>query len=121
MHWSEGFTVARELGRRPDGQPISMAALVAIQWTHRLFALAVVAALGWLAARLWRRGPAERRRGLVLAGLTLAQLVTGLASVVLGWPMVAALAHTAGAAALVVCLGREAAAALESNSRPRIP
>jgi cytochrome c oxidase assembly protein subunit 15 len=117
MHWSEGFTFARELGRRPDGAPIGMAALVAIQWAHRLFALAVVAALAWLALRLWHRGGSARRRGLVIAGLLLAQLASGLTNVVLGWPMLAALAHTAGAAALVVCLGREAAAALKSRSR----
>jgi cytochrome c oxidase assembly protein subunit 15 len=117
MDWSEGFAFARELGRRPDGQPISMAALVAIQWTHRLFALAVVAAMAWLVARLWRRGPVARRRAAMIGGLTLLQLLTGLTNVVLGWPMAAALAHTAGAAALVVCLGLEAAAASTSRSR----
>ena len=52
MNWSEGFTFARELGRRADGAPIAMTALVAIQWMHRLFALVFVAAMGWLVARL---------------------------------------------------------------------
>jgi cytochrome c oxidase assembly protein subunit 15 len=51
MNWTEGFTFARELGRRADGQPIAMTALVAIQWTHRLFAIVFVAAMsssaGW--------------------------------------------------------------------------
>ena len=117
MNWPEGFTIARELGRRPDGAPIGMPALVAIQWTHRLFALVVVVAMGWLVARLWRRDAAARRRAAIIGGLTLAQLLTGLTNVVLGWPMVAALAHTAGAAALVVCLGLEAAAASSSRSR----
>ncbi len=117
MHWSEGFTFLRELGRRPDGAPISMAALVAIQWTHRLFAVVVVAAVGWLVMRLWHRGVPARRRALVIGGLVLLQLATGLSNVVLGWPMVAALAHTAGAAALVVCLGLEAAVALKSRNR----
>jgi cytochrome c oxidase assembly protein subunit 15 len=119
MNWAEGFAFARELGRRPDGAPIGMAALVAIQWTHRLFAIVVVAAMAWLVARLWHRGASARRRGLLIGGLTLLQLATGIANVVLGWPLAAALAHTAGAAALVVCLGREAAAAL--NPRSRIP
>ena len=63
MNWSEGFTFARELGRRADGAPIAMTALVAIQWTHRLFAAVFVAAMGWLVARLWARGPTARRRG----------------------------------------------------------
>jgi cytochrome c oxidase assembly protein subunit 15 len=120
MNWSEGFTFARELGRRADGEPIAMTALVAIQWTHRLFALVFVAAMGWLVARLWRRGPAARRRAVIIGGLVVLQLATGLSNVVLGWPLVAALAHTAGAAALVVCIGFEVAAALNSR-KSRIP
>ena len=121
MNWSEGFTFARELGKRADGTPIAMTALVAIQWSHRLFALAFVAAMGWLVARLWRRGEAARRRAVIIAGLVLLQLATGLSNVVLGWPLLAALAHTAGAAALVVCIGFELAAVLGSRTRPSVP
>ena len=120
MDGSEGFTLMRELGRRADGQSISMAALVAIQWTHRLFAFVVVLAIGWLVARLWQRGPDAQRRALLIAGLVLLQLATGLSNVVMGWPMSAALAHTAGAAALVVCLGREAAIALQTRFPSRL-
>ena len=115
MNWSEGFTFARELGRRADGQPISMTALVAIQWAHRLFALVVLATIGWWVQRLWARGPDARRRAALIAALVLLQWLTGLSNVVLGWPLVAALAHTAGAAALVICLGREYAAARKSR------
>ena len=115
MNWAEGFTFARELGKRADGAPIAMTALVAIQWTHRLFALAFVAAMGWLVARLWRRGEASRRRAVIIGGLVVIQLATGLSNVVLGWPLAAALAHTAGAAALVICIGFEVAAALNSR------
>jgi cytochrome c oxidase assembly protein subunit 15 len=115
MNWSEGFTFARELGRRADGEPVAMTALVAIQWTHRLFAVVFVAAMGWLAARLWKRGPRARRRAGIIGGLVLLQLATGLSNVVLGWPMPAALAHTAGAAALVICIGLEIAAALRTR------
>jgi cytochrome c oxidase assembly protein subunit 15 len=116
MNWPEGFTFARELGRRADGEPIAMTALVAIQWTHRLFALVFVAAMGWLVARLWRRGPPARRRAVIIGGLVVLQLATGLSNVVLGWPLVAALAHTAGAAALVICIGLEIAAALNKRT-----
>ena len=111
MSWSEGFTFARELGRRADGEPIAMTALVAIQWTHRLFAVAFVAAMGWLVARLWTRGPPARRRAVIIGVLVVIQLATGLSNVVLGWPLLGALAHTAGAAALVICIGFEVAAA----------
>ena len=117
MNWAEGFTFMRELGRRGDGAPIAMTALVAIQWAHRLFALVFVAAMGWLAARLWRRGPTSRRRAVIIGGLVVLQLATGLSNVVLGWPLVAALAHTAGAAALVICIGFEIAAALNKRTR----
>ena len=117
MNWSEGFTFARELGRRADGAPVAMTALVAIQWTHRLFALAFVAAMGWLVARLWQRGEAARRRAVMIGGLVVIQLATGLSNVVLGWPLAAALAHTAGAAALVICIGFEVAAALNLKTR----
>jgi cytochrome c oxidase assembly protein subunit 15 len=121
MNWSEGFTFARALGRRPDGAPIAMTALVAIQWSHRLFAVAFVAAMGWLVARLWRRGEAGRRRAVMIGGLVVIQLATGLSNVVLGWPLAAALAHTAGAAALVICIGFEIAALMNSRTRPSPP
>jgi cytochrome c oxidase assembly protein subunit 15 len=121
MRWEEGFTLARELGRRADGAPIAMSALVAIQWTHRLFALALTAALAWLALRWRRRGAATRRRGSWILAILAAQWLTGLSNVVLGWPMAAALAHTAGAAALAVCLGREAAAFLNPRKSPAPP
>ncbi len=115
MNWSQAFTFARELGRRADGTPIAMTALVAIQWAHRLFALVFVVAMGWLVARLWRRGEATRRRAVIIGGLVVIQLATGLSNVVLGWPLAAALAHTAGAAALVICIGFEVAASLNSR------
>ncbi len=117
MNWSEGFTFARELGKRADGQPLAMTALVAIQWAHRLFAVVFVAAMGWLVARLWRRGDTSRRRAVIIGGLVVIQLATGLSNVVLGWPLLAALGHTAGAAALVVCVFLEVAAVLNSRIR----
>jgi cytochrome c oxidase assembly protein subunit 15 len=95
--------VLRELGLAGDGTP-SFEALVAIHMAHRVFAvIALTAALVLLAWRLWRR-PALRAQGAVLAALLLAQLASGLSNVVLDWPLVAALAHTAGAAALVLML-----------------
>ncbi|MBW8759778.1 MAG: COX15/CtaA family protein [Burkholderiales bacterium] len=117
MNWSEGFSFARELGRRADGAPIAMTALVAIQWMHRLFAVVFTAAMGWLAARLWRRGAPSRRRAVIILAVVVVQWATGLSNVVLGWPLVAALAHTAGAAALVICIGFEVAAALNPRTR----
>ena len=103
MDFSQGFTLWRELGAGHDGANISFQALTAIHYAHRLAAYAVFAVLMLLAARLYRV-PALRPDACWLAGLTLLQAATGLSNVVLGWPLVAAVAHTGGAAALVVVL-----------------
>ena len=39
-----------------------------------------------------------------MAGLALWQFASGLSNVVLGWPLLAAVSHTGGAAGLVVAL-----------------
>ena len=110
MDWAGGFTLLRGLGEAGAQGAIGLPALVAIHMAHRLFAVLLVAALGWLAWRLWRQPPSgahaatTRRFGMALAALLLAQLVSGLSNVVLGWPLVAALGHSAGAAGLVLVL-----------------
>lgn len=103
MNFREGFTVWRELGMTAQGEHISFAALTAIHYTHRLFAYLVLVLLGVLAWRLWAV-PALRTPARWIAGLALWQFVTGLSNVVLDWPLVAAVSHTGGAAALVVVL-----------------
>ena len=103
MNLREGFTVWRELGMNADGQPITFAALTGIHYVHRLCAYLVLAALVGLAWQLWSRPGARSsaRWLLALAGL---QLATGLSNVVLDWPLLAAVGHTGGAAALVVVM-----------------
>ncbi len=101
MEWARGFTLLRGLG---EGG-ITHESLVGIHMVHRLFAVVIGAALGLLAWRLWRAAePVQRRFAWVLAALLLAQLASGLSNVVLGWPLPAALGHSAGAAALVLTL-----------------
>jgi heme a synthase len=59
----------------------------------------------WLAWRLAASGDATLRRFAIgIAALAALQLATGLSNVVLGWPMIAALLHTGGAAALAALL-----------------
>ena len=103
MDFSQGFTLWRELGAGPDGGFISFQGLTAIHYVHRLAAYAVFVVLMLLAFRL-HRVAALRDQARWLAGLTLLQVLTGLSNVVLGWPLFAAVAHTGGAAALVVVL-----------------
>ena len=103
MDFAQGFQLWRPLGLLQDGSHISFAGLTAIHYAHRLVAYGVLLALAWLAWRL-HRATALRLQARWLAGLALLQLATGLSNVVLGWPLLAAVLHTGGAAALVVVL-----------------
>jgi cytochrome c oxidase assembly protein subunit 15 len=47
-----------------------------------------------------------RRIAKLLLGLIILQALTGISNVVFQWPLLAALMHTAGSAALVFCLVR---------------
>jgi cytochrome c oxidase assembly protein subunit 15 len=115
--YAQGFTLLRELGRGAQGY-VDFKALVAIQMVHRMVALAIVVAVIALSMRLWRGGAGVGRRAaawlLLLLGV---QVFSGLSNVLLDWPLLAALLHTAGAAGLVALLtgmaarGRAAAAA----------
>ncbi|MGB6099980.1 MAG: COX15/CtaA family protein [Comamonas sp.] len=103
MAFEEGFQIWHELGLLADGSHISFAGLTAIHYVHRLAAYVVLVALAVLAWRL-RREPALRLQAGWLAGLLVLQFLTGLSNVVLGWPLVAAILHTGGAAALLVVM-----------------
>jgi len=101
MDFAAGFQIWRELGMQRSGDGIPFAALTAIHYVHRLAAYVVLASLAWLAWRLWRvEGLAGHARWVVLLGAW--QLGTGLTNVVLEWPLLAAVSHTGGAAAMVV-------------------
>lgn len=101
--FARGFELWRPLGRDGAGELIPFAALVAIHWVHRSFALIVFAAGGWLALRAWRID-GLRTAARWLAALLLAQAASGIGSVVLQWPLLLALMHSAGAAGLVALL-----------------
>lgn len=106
MNFTEGFTIWRPLGQTSSGQFIDFTALVAIHYTHRLMAYLVIAAMLLLA---WTLRTHERRiriLGYGLAAIAIAQLATGLANVVLDWPLSAALLHTTGAALAIILITR---------------
>lgn len=99
------FQWQRELGQTRDGAGLPFAALTAIHLTHRLAAIVVSLAVLGLAWMLWRQPDTTVRRcGQVLAATLVWQLISGISNVVLGWPLVAAVAHTGGAAVLVSTL-----------------
>ena len=103
MNFREGFTLWRELGAGRNGDNISFQALTAIHYVHRLTAYVVFAAMLVVVVKLYRI-QALRSASLWLAGLAFLQVATGLANVLFGWPLAAAVMHTGGAAALVVVL-----------------
>ena len=103
MDFADGFHLWRELGKSADGQYLSIEALTAIHWVHRSFAALVVVVIGALAWRCWRV-PSVARPSRVLVVLLAAQSCSGLVNVVFAWPLMAAVAHNAGAAGLVCTL-----------------
>jgi cytochrome c oxidase assembly protein subunit 15 len=103
MDVAQAFVLRRQLGAGEGGY-LPFAALTAIHMAHRLGALVLLPALAALAWRLHRAGTATRPWALGLLGIVGWQLASGLGNVLLGWPLAAAVAHTAGAAALVVML-----------------
>jgi len=109
-NYSEGFTLWRQLGLNAQGDFISPVALQTIHWTHRLFAvlvLVVFSFLGWRALNLSTSAtPGLKRFAKLLFTLLALQILTGISNVVFQWPLLAALLHTAGSAALVFCLVR---------------
>ncbi|MFM2053519.1 MAG: hypothetical protein RL456_1556 [Pseudomonadota bacterium] len=120
MDFASGFALQRELGERADGSALPFEALTAIHVTHRIAAVVVLGALVALALALRRhaaragdRSAARHARGLL--ALSALQLLTGLSNVVLGWPLLAAVLHTGGAALMVSLI---AALLARGHARP---
>ena len=106
MDWAQGMTLLHGLGQDGQGGHITLAALTAIHMAHRLGATFAALALICLIHEAVRVGGPARLDARVLSGLLLWQWLTGLSNVVLGWPLVAALGHTLGAALAVAWLTR---------------
>jgi cytochrome c oxidase assembly protein subunit 15 len=102
MDFAQGFELWRPLGLTSAQEPLVFQALTAIHYVHRLTAYLVFGVLGMLSMKLFKSG--RIRLGLALSGLLLLQLLTGLSNVVLGWPMIGAILHVAGASGLVITL-----------------
>ncbi len=103
MDFTHGFTLWRALGMTAAGDYLPFDALVAIHWVHRLFSVVVVGLVAWIAHRAWKT-PGTERLGRALLWLILLQFCTGMATVLLNWPLTIAVLHNAGAALLVLLL-----------------
>ena len=100
MDWSHAFVFNRELGQTSDGQMLSLQTLTAIHWTHRSFALVVLAACVAFAMRLQRQDD-TRHFGHLLLAAVMAQVLLGISNVWLQWPLGLAVLHNTGAAILL--------------------
>ncbi|MBK8537754.1 MAG: COX15/CtaA family protein [Candidatus Competibacteraceae bacterium] len=106
LDFREAFTPWRGLGRSYEGGVLANDARVTIHIMHRIGALIVALYLGWLS---WRLVATTRNRTLQLAGgasavLLIVQLGLGIANVMLHLPLPVAVAHTGGAALLLLSL-----------------
>jgi cytochrome c oxidase assembly protein subunit 15 len=100
MDFSNAFHVVRDLGRTGEGELLPLDALVAIHWTHRMFALVVVAVVGFGAFKVLKE-TALKPLGVALLCLLALQFALGVANVLLSLPLLLAAAHNAGAALLL--------------------
>jgi cytochrome c oxidase assembly protein subunit 15 len=103
MDYAHGFALWRQLGMTASGEYLPFAALTAIHWTHRNFAFVVIAVVAWVALRAMKI-EGMRNNGRWLLAAIGAQFLTGVSTIYLQWPLALAVAHNAGAAALVLLL-----------------
>ncbi len=104
VDWREGFTFARELGRTPDGSFLSIDALRAIHWAHRIGALVTTVVVVAAAIMLMRANAALKRQARWIKAALLAQIVVGISTVWFSQPIALATAHNFLAAALLATL-----------------
>ena len=101
MDFANAFHVFRELGMTAQGELLSMEALVAIHWLHRVGAV-VVALLSLYVVRRLLVFKALRPLAFLLLALVTLQFTLGVLNVMLSLPLPIAVAHNAGAAALLL-------------------
>ncbi len=105
MNFAEAFSLHRELGMTAAGGLLSVEALTAIHWAHRLGAALLAMIAGALAFCLLRSEEGHRRIwGWTVAGLLLGQIGLGIANVLLGLPLALAVFHNVGAALLLTAI-----------------
>jgi cytochrome c oxidase assembly protein subunit 15 len=103
MDFENAFHMLRELGVTAAGAPLSQEALNAIQWSHRLGALATLIVVGGMGLAALRTAELRSTGGAIL-GLLAVQAGLGIANVLLRLPLVLAAAHNAVAALLLVAV-----------------
>ena len=103
MDFSNAFTIFRELGVTSLGEPLSLEALHAIQWVHRVGAIVLLVYLLFVAYILKVNQGFNMWRNVLILVISL-QFIIGIANLLLHLPIVLATLHNLGAALLVVIL-----------------
>lgn len=103
MDFYNAFTIFRELGVTSIGEPLSLEALHAIQWVHRIGAIVLLVYLLFVAYILKVNQGFNMWRNVLVLVISL-QFIIGIANLLLHLPIVLATLHNLGAALLVVIL-----------------
>ena len=103
MDFYNAFTIFRELGVTSIGEPLSLEALHAIQWVHRIGAIVLLVYLLFVAYILKVNQGFNMWRNVLILVISL-QFIIGIANLLLHLPIILATLHNLGAALLVVIL-----------------
>jgi len=101
MDFKDAFHMHKELGESVNGGNLTLPALTAIQWTHRVGALGTFIYLG-LVALNGIKYIHLKTLSIALLVMLIVQISLGIANLVLHLPLVLAVAHNFGAALLVI-------------------
>ena len=115
MDFRQGFDVLQTVGPNYLGGLLDSEARIAIQFAHRLGAVAVLAVVGLLGWRLWKAGSPLAPWVL---GLLAAQWALGTLNVLLNLPLAVATAHNGCGALLLLALVTVREGAFQDNRRP---
>ena len=103
MDFNHAFHFTRELGKTAQGDLLSLDALTAIHWTHRVGALITFLLLSVLIFKMLRI-PALAKLGAVVWLVLLLQIGLGISNVLFSLPLAVAVAHNGVAALLLLTL-----------------
>jgi cytochrome c oxidase assembly protein subunit 15 len=103
MDFANAFTIIRDLGVNAVCEAITLDALTAIQWAHRLGALVTVIYMTMLAVQLFKYKPVIKLT-IILMSLVVLQVTLGIANLLLHLPLVLAVSHNLVAALLLMVL-----------------
>jgi len=106
MDFANGFNVTQEIGPNYLGGQLDGQSRVAIHMAHRIGALLVTIAIGFLIFKLFRNAGGREMNNLasILLALLIIQVSLGLSNVIFSLPLWVAVAHNAGGALLLLTL-----------------